>query len=212
MEKVNFIEIAKVCQEQSRVNHTVWRNMTRYEEYVDTLFVSISEENIVTCSCISNVLENAKQCILIHSYKKLAEYVRYTWYDIDYIDPMGNVWHNRLDANHKLYVDKSGCYANQVMYLRRDDDNSSILYSCDTPWNDKMQTVWDVYMKIRDCSLQEAKMVASLVMKDNKIALQAKRITELEATKLYLEQEVAVYKSILGDIKSLLKNNETVKK
>lgn len=76
MEKVNFIEIAKVCQEQSRVNHTVWRNMTRYEEYVDTLFVSISEENIVTCSCISNVLENAKQCILIHSYKKLAEYVR----------------------------------------------------------------------------------------------------------------------------------------
>ena len=78
MEKVNFIEIAKVCQEQSRVNHTVWRNMTRYEEYVDTLFVSISEENIVTCSCISNVLENAKQCILIHSYKKLAEYVRYT--------------------------------------------------------------------------------------------------------------------------------------
>ena len=212
MEKVNFIEIAKVCQEQSRVNHTVWRNMTRYEEYVDTLFVSISEENIVTCSCISNVLENAKQCILIHSYKKLAEYVRYTWYDINYIDPMGNVWHNRLDANHKLYVDKSGCYANQVMYLRRDDDNSGILYSCDTPWNDKMQTVWDVYMKIRDCSLQEAKMVASLAMKDNKIALQAKRITELEATKLYLEQEVAVYKSILGDIKSLLKNNETVKK
>lgn len=188
MEKVNFIEIAKVCQEQSRVNHTVWRNMTRYEEYVDTLFVSISEENIVTCSCISNVLENAKQCILIHSYKKLAEYVRYTWYDIDYIDPMGNVWHNRLDANHKLYVDKSRCYANQVMYLRRDDDNSSILYSCDTPWNDKMQTVWDVYMKIRDCSLQEAKMVASLAMKDNKIALQAKRIKELEATKLYLEQ------------------------
>ena len=212
MEKVNFIEIAKVCQEQSRVNHTVWRNMTRYEEYVDTLFVSISEENIVTCSCISNVLENAKQCILIHSYKKLAEYVRYTWYDINYIDPMGNVWHNRLDANHKLYVDKSGCYANQVMYLRRDDDNSGILYSCDTPWNDKMQTVWDVYMKIRDCSLQEAKMVASLAMKDNKIALQAKRITELEATKLYLEQEVAVYKSILGDIKSLLKNNETIKK
>lgn len=49
-------------------------------------------------------------------------------------------------------------------------------------------------------------------MKDNKIALQAKRITEFEATKLYLEQEVAVYKSILGDIKSLLKNNETVKK
>lgn len=212
MEKVNFIEIAKVCQEQSRVNHTVWRNMTRYEEYVDTLFVSISEENIVTCSCISNVLENAKQCILIHSYKKLAEYVRYTWYDIDYIDPMGNVWHNRLDANHKLYVDKSRCYANQVMYLRRDDDNSSILYSCDTPWNDKMQTVWNVYMKIRDCSLQEAKMVASLAMKDNKIALQAKRLKELEATKLYLEQEVAVYKSMLDDIKSLLENHETTKR
>lgn len=212
MEKVNFIEIAKVCQEQSRVNHTVWRNMTRYEEYVDTLFVSISEENIVTCSCISNVLENAKQCILIHSYKKLAEYVRYTWYDIDYIDPMGNVWHNRLDANHKLYVDKSRCYANQVMYLRRDDDNSSILYSCDTPWNDKMQTVWNVYMKIRDCSLQEAKMVASLAMKDNKIALQAKRLKELEATKVYLEQEVAVYKSMLDDIKSLLENHETTKR
>ncbi len=55
-------------------------------------------------------------------------------------------------------------------------------------------------------------MVASLAMKDNKIALQAKRIKELEATKLYLEQEVAVYKSILDEIKSLLKNNETIKK
>lgn len=40
----------------------------------------------------------------------------------------------------------------------------------------------------------------------------SKRIKELEATKLYLEQEVAVYKSILDEIKSLLKNNETVKK
>ena len=106
--------------------------------------------------------------------------------------------------------------ANPVNYSTQgftgDPDNSSILYSCDTPWNDKMQTVWDVYMKIRDCSLQEAKMVASLAMKDNKIALQAKRIKELEATKLYLEQEVAVYKSMLDDIKSLLENHETTKR
>ena len=55
-------------------------------------------------------------------------------------------------------------------------------------------------------------MVASLAMKDNKIALQAKRIKELEATKLYLEQEVAVYKSMLDDIKSLLENHETTKR
>lgn len=212
MEKVNFIEIAKVCQEQSRVNHTVWRNMTRYEEYVDTLFVSISEENIVTCSCISNVLENAKQCILIHSYKKLAEYVRYTWYDIDYIDPMGNVWHNRLDANHKLYVDKSGCYANQVMYLRRDDDNSGILYSCDTPWNDKMQTVWDVYMKTRDCSLFEARQLSFMVFRDKILAQHSKEIKELEVSKKFLEQEVAAYKGMLDDIKSLLENHETTKR
>ncbi len=212
MGKVNFIEIAKVCQEQSRVNHTVWRNMTRYEEYVDTLFVSISEENIVTCSCISNVLENAKQCILIHSYKKLEKYARYTWYDIDYIDPMGNVWHNRLDANHKLYIDKSDYYyVNQVMYLRRDDDNSSTLYSCDPPWNDKMQTVWNVYMKTRDCSLFEARQLSFMVFRDKILAQHSKAIKELEVSKKFLEQEVAAYKGILDNIKSLLESHETTK-
>lgn len=97
------------------------------------------------------------------------------------------------------------------MRLRR-DDYSTTFFTCTAPWQDKIEVIWNLYLKIRDCSLQEAKMVASLAMKDNKIALQAKRIKELEATKLYLEQEVAVYKSILDEIKSLLKNNETVKK
>ena len=142
MEKVNFIEIAKVCQEQSRVNHTVWRNMTRYEEYVD----------------------------------------------------------------------KSGCYANQVMYLRRDDDNSGILYSCDTPWNDKMQTVWDIYMKTRDCSLFEARQLSFMVFRDKILAQHSKEIKELEVSKKFLEQEVAAYKGMLDDIKSLLENHETTKR
>ena len=94
----------------------------------------------------------------------------------------------------------------------RSDDYSTTFFTCTAPWQDKIEVIGNLYLKIRDCSLQEAKMVASLAMKDNKIALQAKRIKELEATKLYLEQEVAVYKSILDEIKSLLKNNETIKK
>ena len=118
-----------------------------------------------------------------------------------------------MDDNFRLDVNYIGPWRNHVLVMRlRSDDYSTTFFTCTAPWQDKIEVIWNLYLKIRDCSLQEAKIVASLAMKDNKIALQAKRIKELEATKLYLEQEVAVYKSILDEIKSLLKNNETVKK
>lgn len=209
MEKVNFIEIAKYCQEQSQIKHSTPRN-----SYCNTLFVSIQKDNKIECSCTPHILAEAKQCILIHAYDVIPAENPYVHFDIDYIDEKGCVSQNRLDDNFRLDVDYIGPWRNHVLVMRlRSDDYSTTFFTCTAPWQDKkIEVIWNLYLKIRDCSLQEAKMVASLAMKDNKIALQAKKIKELEATKLYLEQEVAVYKSILDEIKSLLKNNATIKK
>ena len=63
MENVNFIEIAKYCQEQSQIKHSTPRN-----SYCNTLFVSIQKDNKTDCSCTPHILAKAKQCILIHAY------------------------------------------------------------------------------------------------------------------------------------------------
>ena len=76
----------------------------------------------------------------------------------------------------------------------------------------KMQTVWDVYMKTRDCSLFEARQLSFMVFRDKILAQHSKEIKELEVSKKFLEQEVAAYKGMLDDIKSLLENHETTKR
>lgn len=50
MEKVNFIEIAKYCQEQSQIKHSTPRN-----SYCNTLFVSIQKDNKIECSCTPHI-------------------------------------------------------------------------------------------------------------------------------------------------------------
>lgn len=205
MGKINFIEIAKYCQEQSKKKHAAPRN-----KYDSTLFVSITVNNRVTCSYAPHLLDEAKQCILIHAYVFTPGGNSYTFYDIDYIDEYGCVNQNRLDSNFRLYITFRDHWSNQVMYLRSNDDKTTF-YSCTVPWQDKIEIVWNLYLKIRDCGLQEAKAFASLVMKDQQLALQAKNIKELEATNLFLKQEVAAYKGILDDIKSLLENHESTK-
>lgn len=205
MEKVNFVEIAEYCREQSKKKHAVPQ-----DKYDSTLFVSISEENKVFCSNAPHLLSEAKQCILIHAYVFTPGSKAYTFYDIEYIDENGCVNQSRLDCNFRLYITFRDHWVNQIMYLRSNDEKTTF-YSCTGPWQDKIEIVWNLYLRIRNCSLQEAKMVASLAMKDKQIALQAKCIKELEVTKLYLEQEVAAYKSMLDEIKLLLENHESTK-
>lgn len=207
MNKVNFIEIAEYCQEQSRIKHSSSRN-----SYCNTLFVSISEENKIECSYTPHILTAAKQCILIHAYNITSAEEPYVHFDIDYIDENGCVNQNHLDSSFRLYIDYIGPWRNHnlIMYLRSNDKKTTF-YSCTGPWQDKIEIVWNLYLKIRDCSLQEAKTFGAMVMKDQQLALQAKTIRELEATKLFLEQEVAAYKGILDEIKVLLDNHETTK-
>jgi len=208
MNNVNFIEIAEYCQEQARIRHSSSCN-----SYSSTLFASISEANKIECSFTPHILAEAKRCFLIHAYNLMPEKVPYTHFDIDYIDEKGCVSQNRLDDRFRLDITYIGPWRNhnQVMRLRS-NDYSTTFYCGAGPWQDKIGVVWNLYLKVRDCSLQEAKIFASLVMKDQQLALQANTIKELEATKLFLEQEVAAYKGMLDDIKSLLENHETTKR
>lgn len=205
MNKVNFVEIAEYCQEQARIKHSSSRN-----SYSSSLFASISVDNKIECSYTPHILAAAKQCLLIHAYVFTPGCKAYTFYDIEYIDENGCVNQSRLDGNFRLYITFRDHWDNQIMYLRSNDEKTTY-YSCTGPWQDKIEVVWNLYLKIRNCSLQEAKMVASLAMKDKQIALQAKCINELEVTKLYLEQEVAAYRGMLDEIKLLVKGNESIK-
>lgn len=67
-----------------------------------------------------------------------------------------------------------------------------------------MEVIWNLYLKVRNCTVKEAQMLGSLVLKDKQLALKSETIKELEVTKRFLEQEVAVYKEVLDKIKSMV--------
>ena len=198
-----IIDIAKYCEERARVKHTVSKDSMQIEKYKSTLFVAISHDNNVTCSYTSHILLEAEQCILIHAYDKRAETNDYTWYDVEYINAKGAVNEKRLDPDVSLFITYHDHFYDQVLYLKKED---KVIYRCKGPWQDRMGVVWNLYLKIKDCSVKEAQLLGSLAQKDQQLALQDKTIKELEVTKLFLEQETAAYKSILDEIKSTLTN------
>ena len=78
----------------------------------------------------------------------------------------------------------------------------------------RSQSTWH-----RDCSPRsepkrrdQARQLSFMVFRDKILAQHSKEIKELEVSKKFLEQEVAAYKGMLDDIKSLLENHETTKR
>ena len=194
----SFKDIAKYCIE--RYQNSLNKDS---ESYIGTLYVSVDEDNDVECSTTPHILNKARKCILIHSRKALAVTNWYTWYKVEYIDEEGGVSDGLLGNGFRLYSDYRGAYADQRLFLYHNDLE---IYSCPAPFDDKMQKVWNVYLKAKKMISQEAReLMAELIYKDETILELEGQIADLKFTNILLEKQKKQYRGLLKQIEEMVK-------
>lgn len=196
MANVDFVELAKYCQQKFKEQHE-----REDERYIDTLFVSIGENGSIKHSKTPHVLKDAYQCILVHQKSKLALKYWYGWYSVEFIDDEGCVHGINLDDNYKLYVSSWGSYSNQVMCLDYADNH---LYWFGSPFEKKISQAWELYSKVKDIKNEaEIKLIAELYRKDEQIFELQNGNANLKFTNVLLEQEKQLYQGLLEEIKGM---------
>lgn len=203
MGKIDFEELALFCIDRYK-NKCLSANV----RYVKTTFVAISEDNEVLCSTTPHILRNAYCCILIHVRCELAVTNWYNWYNIEYINEIGCVTDGKLDNGFRLHSNSGRSYNDQRLNLWHDIDtnNSTRIFSFPTPFEDKMQKVWNLYLRVKKAkSNAEIELITEMIEKDEAILEQEKEIASLNFTNKLLEKEKKQYKKMLDDIKELVK-------
>ncbi len=200
----DFKELADFC-----VNRYKDSLNPEYQKYVETLYVSISDDDEVRCSTTPHILNNAYRCILIHVRSELAVSNWYAWYKLEYIDENGSVSDGKLGNGFRLVSYYGQSYRDQKLNLVRDFDinNTTLIYSFTAPFEEKMQKVWDLYRRVKNAKSQaELELIIDLINKDDQIVELEGKIADLNFTNLLLEKQNKQYKRILDEIKVLVKN------
>lgn len=193
----SFKDIAKYCIERYKTSLD-----EESEKYVGTLYVSIDEHGFVDCSTTPHILSQARKCVLIHSRKALAVSNWYTWYKVEYIDEEGCVTDGMLGNGFRLYSTYRGSFLDQVLILYHDDLE---IYSCPAPFEDKMQKVWNVYLRAKRANSQAAlELMAELIEKDETILELEGEIANLRFTNILLERQKNQYRGLLRQIREMV--------
>lgn len=200
MEKVDFIKLAEYCRDEFKEQHNKQNNY-----YVSTLYVSISDDNVIT-SQTPHILENAQKCILIHTYSALVVSNFYHWYKVECIDSTGCVTAGYLDDEFRLSIAYFGNYNNQEISLK--DETQEYYRSNSGNWPIEIVKIWKLYSKLREVKTgSERKLIANLFEKDEAILDLEKQIEDVRFSKKLLEQERNQYKTLLDEIKGILNDN-----
>lgn len=193
----SFKDIAKYCTERFKNSLD-----EESERYVGTLYVSIDEHDFADCSTTPHILSQATKCILIHSRQALAITRWYTWYKVEYIDEEGSVTDGMLGNGFRLYSTNRGSFLDQVLILYHDDLE---IYSCPAPFEDKMQKVWNVYLRAKRANSQAAlELMAELIEKDETILELESEIANLRFTNILLERQKNQYRGLLRQIREMV--------
>ena len=198
----NFRELSNYCIERYKESLN-----SEYQKYIKTLYVSISDENEVRCSTTPHVLNNACRCILIHLRSELAFTNWYTWYKVEYINKEGCVTDGKLGNGFRLSSDYRGNYLNQRLNLLHDKDinDTTLIYSISAPFEEKMQKVWDVYLRARKAKSQTGlEFMAELIEKDEQILELEGEIANLKFTNILLEKQKKNYRGLLKQIEEMV--------
>lgn len=161
-----------------------------HDEYVNTLYVAISENNKVSCAYDSFILNDAYQCILIHCRSQMAVTNKYKWYRFEFINHRGQNLGKIIGNDCIIVIKWYGSWANQTMELIH---RGNIIYSCKAPFELHMQSIWDSY-----CNTLNEGQVDITALK-TLLAQKEERIHELE-------EQVSQYKQLLDGIKELIEN------
>ena len=198
----SFKDIAKYCVERYKTSLD-----KESERYLGTLYVSIDEHDFVDCSTTPHILSQATKCILIHSRQALAITNWYTWYKVEYIDEEGNVTYGMLGNGFRLSSHFRQDYRDQRLNLLHDKDinETTLIYSVQAPFEDKMQKVWDVYLRAKRAKSQAAlELMAELIEKDETILELEGEIANLKFTNILLEKQKKQYRGLLRQIREMV--------
>ena len=201
------MELLDLAIRQAKLNKEKYSEP--HEKYVDTTYIAIQKDNHVVCSIDPIVLEDAKQCILVHRRSKLAETNFYDWFDVEYINGNGEPpFKESIDKEFRLYVRPRETYRNQILHLVSSD---GIDYECCPFWNntasikDCFQSMWNLYNELKKASCtKERAIIVRLYEQDEKILQQKKEIANFSYANALLEKERDMYKGLLDEIKNLL--------
>ena len=191
----DFIEIAELCINRYKEKHN-----TNYDRYIGTLYVAISSDDKVFCSNTTHILSHASKLILIHKREALAVSNWYNWYKLEFIDKNGSVTEGYLGDGLKLNIDYSGSWANQAMTLWYEDDyNSRYVKDWYSPFENKMQEIWDICCKFRDIKSKDEAELLLEVIHDEETRLELK--AELDSVNKALDELNLKYRDLLNKIK-----------
>lgn len=201
MGEINFIELATFCQNEKK---EVYEKMAN-TDYVCTIFAAISEDNKVVTSRTAHILTNAHKCILIHVRSTRAISNWYHWYDIQFINEHGQVLEDALDDEFSLDICICGGYAYQRLGLCADGMQ---YYSVEMPCDNSIAKIWDLYISLKEAKTKtERKLISDLFQKDETILELKKEVEDFKFKTQLFEDEKAIYKELIKDIQSLVKQD-----
>lgn len=200
---VNFVELATYCRTEFRESLD-----SEKDEYCQTLFVAIKDDNSISISVTPHILSNASKCIMIHQYLSLAVKYMYPELKVQFINENGEVLVDRLDDEFELHGYKSYISSNELVLNLYAGDR--LIYSCETPLKkNSIQSLWDLYVRLKQTATDSGlKLISSLLEKDQAILKLEKAKLHFEHKIQLIESEKEMYKGILDDIKNLLEQNK----
>lgn len=220
MNNVNFVEIAEKCvntYKESFPNNS--KNIIAV--FGNVRYVAIDKDNNIQTSMTPDILRNADQCLLVFKRTEWPYRNPYSFYDILYISSEGKIctpeelkWQSviaNLDCNYTLSIGHNGTYSCQHIYLTAFGKCLyNTLYS-EMGWEERdsesaLKKIWKLYLKCKECKTpMEAELLCQLVKKDEQILELKEKLDGQKITTLLAEKQRDVYKSLLDEIKEMVK-------
>lgn len=200
-EKINFVEIAEKVVANFRDNISVPE--LRYYVH-NPLFVLIDEEENIRVSFLPDVLNEAKECMIILTYnnKNQGSIYYYPHYKVFRIKDDGMVQEGYSKEGWKINI--TGTYYTSPSQIQLSKDKTSIFCS---HWKgeESLYDVWNVYKKCKECeTATEAKLIGENAQLLERIETLKGANKEMELLNKISETTKKQYKDLLEEIKSLL--------
>lgn len=204
-DRINFVEIAEKVVANFRDNISVPE--LRYYVH-NPLFVSIDEEEQIRVSFLPDVLNGAKECMIILTYnnKNQGSIYYYPHYKVFRIKDDGMVQEGYSKEGWKINI--TGTYYTSPSQIQLSKDKTSIFCS---HWKgeESLYEVWSVYKKCKECeTATEAKLIGKNSQLLEEIETLRGKNKELEFLNKIAETTKNQYKDILEEIKSLLEEKD----
>ncbi len=202
---VDFIELAKYCEEKKRDGFG--------SEYRGTLYAAISADDSMTVSETPHILKGAKKCIIIHIIKSNKGDDRCS---VQVLNCNGVVPPNAdLDDGFQIGIsDQASNYYRPGMFI---DYKEERLFYTEYDfsggnwrnWGKILPDIWNLYLKLKnECTnVHEMEMLCNIVKRDNKIIDLSRKLDQEKYKNLQKDIQIKAYKTLLDEIRELVEKN-----